>query len=232
MKTRNLLMAVALPTLFAACSQDEALVNVTPETQYKGVPLENVTLSFNKEEGAETRMTNDGWNLKWGAGDEVGLVWVNAPEILNQFNRGETYDPTVLPGTAFWASNTRMTCSDPANSIFKMQDGQVLEGTSFLVLFHQSGENVQRRSLYGRRFPRVRQGNEGASRGTARRALSGMRAYSHDRRKPFAQSRQFGVRGRVRGAQATFFPRSETRGEDPRKIKSAAAGEKRRNCFF
>jgi hypothetical protein len=131
MKTRNLLMAVALPTLFAACSQDEALVNVTPETQYKGVPLENVTLSFNKEEGAETRMTNDGWNLKWGAGDEVGLVWVNAPEILNQFNRGETYDPTVLPGTAFWASNTRMTCSDPANSIFEMRDGQVLEGQYF-----------------------------------------------------------------------------------------------------
>lgn len=131
MKTRNLLMAVALPTLFAACSQDEALVNVTPETQYKGVPLENVTLSFNKEEGAETRMINDGWNLKWDAGDEVGLVWVNAPEILNQFNRGEAYDPTVLPGTAFWASNTRMTCSDPANSIFKMQDGQVLEGQYF-----------------------------------------------------------------------------------------------------
>ena len=131
MKTRNLLMAVALPTLFAACSQDEALVNVTPETQYKGVPLENVTLSFNKEEGAETRMTNDGWNLKWKAGDQVGLVWVNAPEILNQFNRGGTYDPTVLPGTAFWASNTRMTCTDPANSIFEMQDGQVLEGQYF-----------------------------------------------------------------------------------------------------
>lgn len=131
MKTRNLLMAVALPTLFAACSQDEALVNVTPETQYKGVPLENVTLSFNKEEGAETRMINEGWNLKWRAGDHVGLVWVNAPEILNQFNRGEAYDPTVLPGTAFWASNTRMTCKDPANSIFEMQDGQVLEGQYF-----------------------------------------------------------------------------------------------------
>lgn len=131
MKTRNLLMAVALPTLFAACSQDEALVNVTPETQYKGVPLENVTLSFNKEEGAETRMTNDGWNLKWKAGDQVGLVWVNAPEILSQFNGNGAYDPTVLPGTAFWASNTRMTCSDPANNIFEMQDGQVLEGQYF-----------------------------------------------------------------------------------------------------
>lgn len=131
MKTRNLLMAVALPTLFAACSQDEALVNVTPETQYKGVPLENVTLSFNKEEGAETRMINDGWNLKWKAGDQVGLVWVNAPEILNQFKGYGTYDPTVLPSTAFWASNTRMICEDPANSIFKMRDGQVLEGQYF-----------------------------------------------------------------------------------------------------
>lgn len=131
MKTRNLLMAVALPTLFAACSQDEALVNVTPETQYKGVPLENVTLSFNKEEGAETRMTNDGWNLKWKAGDQVGLVWVNAPEILSQFNGSGDYDPTVLPKSAFWASNTRMTCSDPANNIFEMQDGQVLEGQYF-----------------------------------------------------------------------------------------------------
>ena len=36
MKTKHLLMACALPALFAACSQEEALVNVEPEIQYKG----------------------------------------------------------------------------------------------------------------------------------------------------------------------------------------------------
>ena len=123
-------MACALPALFAACSQEEALVNVEPEVQYKGKPLENVTLSFNKETNATTRMANDGWNLKWKAGDQVGLVWVNAPEIQTQLAQGK-YDPTVLPNTAFWASNTRMTCNDPDNNIFGMQDGQVLEGQYF-----------------------------------------------------------------------------------------------------
>lgn len=131
MKTKHLLMACALPALFAACSQEEALVNVEPEIQNKGKPLENVTLSFNKETNVATRMVNDGWNLKWKAGDQVGLVWVNAPEIQQQFTKEKEYDPTVLPSTAFWASNTRMTCNDPDNNIFGMQDGQVLEGQYF-----------------------------------------------------------------------------------------------------
>lgn len=131
MKTKHLLMACALPALFAACSQEEALVNVEPEAQYKGIPLENVTFSFNKETNAATRMVNDGWNLEWGIGDQVGLVWVNAPEIQLQFTNGGKYDPTILPKTAFWASNTRMTCNDPKKNIFEMEDGQVLEGQYF-----------------------------------------------------------------------------------------------------
>lgn len=129
MRKKHLLMALTLPALFAACSQDEALVNVEPATQYKGVPLENFTFSFNKDGNADTRMTSENWNLKWEDGDQVGLVWVNALEI--QQNWGSDYDPTVLPETAFWASNTRMTCKDAASSIFTMQDGQVLEGQYF-----------------------------------------------------------------------------------------------------
>lgn len=131
MKTKHLFMACALPALFAACSQEEALVNVEPEVQYKGIPLENVTFSFNKETNAATRMVNNGWELKWGLGDQVGLVWVNAPEIQKQFTNGENYDPTVLPNTAFWASNTRMTCTNPNGNVFEMEDGQVLEGQYF-----------------------------------------------------------------------------------------------------
>lgn len=50
MKTKHLLMACALPALFVACSQEEALVNVEPEVQYKGKPLENVTLSLIKKQ--------------------------------------------------------------------------------------------------------------------------------------------------------------------------------------
>ena len=37
MKTKHLLMACALPALFAACSQEEALVNVEPTIQRETV---------------------------------------------------------------------------------------------------------------------------------------------------------------------------------------------------
>lgn len=128
MKTKHLLAALALPAL-VACTQDEALVNGSQNVQFEGKPLENVTFSFTDGEGADTKMINNGWNLNWKAGDQVGLVWVNAPEI--QLGWGSTYDPTVLPKTAFWASNTRMTCTNAGGSVFEMQDGQVLEGQYF-----------------------------------------------------------------------------------------------------
>lgn len=145
MKAKHLLAAFALPAM-VACTQDEALVNGNQEAQYQGKPLENVTFSFNDGE-ADTRMTNNGWNLAWQAGDQVGLVWTNAPEIQQQFTGGQTYDPTVLPNTAFWASNTRMTCTDPAKNIFEMKDGQVMEGQYFA--YYPYSDRYQINSKFG-----------------------------------------------------------------------------------
>lgn len=138
MQKKNLLMALAVPALFAACSQEEmALAPNNASGEFQGKPLEGVTIGFNQVESADTKMTNNGWNLQWKQGDQVGLVWTNAYEIATQLHKGQTYDPEVLPGTASWGSNTRMTCTNPAGNVFEMQDGQVLEGQYFAYYPYQ-----------------------------------------------------------------------------------------------
>lgn len=138
MQKKSLLMALAVPALFAACSQEEmALAPNNASGEFQGKPLEGVTIGFNQAESADTKMANNGWNLQWKKGDQVGLVWTNAYEITGQLVKGETYDPKVFPGTASWGSNTRMTCTDPAGNVFEMQDGQVLEGQYFAYYPYQ-----------------------------------------------------------------------------------------------
>lgn len=138
MQKKSLLMALAVPALFAACSQEEmALAPNNASGEFQGKPLEGVTIGFNQAESADTKMTNDGWNLQWKEGDQVGLVWTNAYEITNQLVDNQLYDPLVYPGTASWGSNTRMTCTNPDGNIFEMQDGQVLEGQYFAYYPYQ-----------------------------------------------------------------------------------------------
>ena len=138
MQKKSLLMALAVPALFAACSQEEmALAPNNASGEFQGKPLEGVTIGFNQAESADTKMTNNGWNLQWKKGDQVGLVWTNAYEITNQLVKGETYNPEVFPTTASWGSNTRMTCTNPDGNIFEMQDGQVLEGQYFAYYPYQ-----------------------------------------------------------------------------------------------
>lgn len=138
MQKKSLLMALAVPALFAACSQEEmALAPNNASGEFQGKPLEGVTIGFNQAESADTKMTNNGWNLQWKQGDQVGLVWTNAYEITGQLVRNEKYDPKVLPKTASWGSNTRMTCTNPAGNVFEMQDGQVLEGQYFAYYPYQ-----------------------------------------------------------------------------------------------
>lgn len=138
MQKKSLLMALAVPALFAACSQEEmALAPNNASGEFQGKPLEGVTIGFNQAESADTKMANNGWNLQWKKGDQVGLVWTNAYEITKQLVEGETYNPEVFPGTASWGSNTRMTCTDPAGNVFEMQDGQVLEGQYFAYYPYQ-----------------------------------------------------------------------------------------------
>lgn len=138
MQKKSLLMALAVPALFAACSQEEmALAPNNASGEFQGKPLEGVTIGFNQAESADTKMTNNGWNLQWKKGDQVGLVWTNAYEITNQLVNNQAYNPLVYPGTASWGSNTRMTCTNPDGNIFEMQDGQVLEGQYFAYYPYQ-----------------------------------------------------------------------------------------------
>lgn len=138
MQKKSLLMALAVPALFAACSQEEmALAPNNASGEFQGKPLEGVTIGFNQAESADTKMTNNGWNLQWKEGDQVGLVWTNAYEITNQLVNNQLYDPLVYPTTASWGSNTRMTCTNPDGNIFEMQDGQVLEGQYFAYYPYQ-----------------------------------------------------------------------------------------------
>lgn len=138
MQKKSLLMALAVPALFAACSQEEmALAPNNASGEFQGKPLEGVTIGFNQAESADTKMANSGWNLQWKKGDQVGLVWTNAYEITKQLVEGNTYNPKVFPGTASWGSNTRMTCTNPDGNIFEMQDGQVLEGQYFAYYPYQ-----------------------------------------------------------------------------------------------
>lgn len=138
MQKKSLLMALAVPALFAACSQEEmALAPNNASGEFQGKPLEGVTIGFNQAESADTKMTNNGWNLQWRQGDQVGLVWTNLYDITKQLEDNKGYNPEVLPTTAFWGSNTRMTCTNPAGNIFEMQDGQVLEGQYFAYYPYQ-----------------------------------------------------------------------------------------------
>lgn len=138
MQKKNLFMALAVPAVFAACSQEEmALAPENAQSGFQGKPLTGVTIGFNKAEGADTKMANDGWNLKWAKGDQVGLVWTNAHEITSQLVDGYQYNPEVFPKTASWGSNTRMTCTNPDGNVFEMQDGQVMEGQYFAYYPYQ-----------------------------------------------------------------------------------------------
>ena len=138
MQKKSLLMALAVPALFAACSQEEmALAPNNASGEFQGKPLEGVTIGFNQAESADTKMANSGWNLQWKKGDQVGLVWTNAYEITKQLVENKGYDPLVYPGTPYWGSNTRMTCTNPDGNIFEMQDGQVLEGQYFAYYPYQ-----------------------------------------------------------------------------------------------
>lgn len=71
MKTKNLLTAMVLPALFAACTQDEfeSMSQQTPMLNGRQL-VENVTL--NVEGAAETRLAygSDGYN--WDEGDQIG----------------------------------------------------------------------------------------------------------------------------------------------------------------
>lgn len=71
MKTKNLLTAMVLPALFAACTQDEfeSMSQQTPMLNGRQL-VENVTL--NVEGAAETRLAYGSDGYTWNEGDQIG----------------------------------------------------------------------------------------------------------------------------------------------------------------
>lgn len=87
MKTKNLLTAMVLPALFAACTQDEfeSMSQQTPMLNGRQL-VENVTL--NVEGAAETRLAygSDGYN--WDEGDQIGACLMD--EITSDYRAANT----------------------------------------------------------------------------------------------------------------------------------------------
>lgn len=92
MKAKYLIAMLALPTVFAACSQDE-LVNVDDQQQTITGKLYGENLTFGVEKGTEanTRLTTAG---AWEANDTIGMAWVS-----DQYLLGTT--PSASPIYAF-----------------------------------------------------------------------------------------------------------------------------------
>lgn len=85
MKTKNLLTAMVLPALFAACTQDEfeSMSQQTPMLNGRQL-VENVTL--NVEGAAETRLAYGTDGYSWDEGDQIGACLMD--EITSDY-RGE-----------------------------------------------------------------------------------------------------------------------------------------------
>mgnify|MGYP001420437171 CR=1 FL=1 len=96
MKAKHILFALALPAVFAACSQDELIAPNEPATGITGVELGY--LNFNVVENPNTRLAIENGKPVWADTDKIGLVWVsNHPSNLTSTGgAGEVNDFSTL----------------------------------------------------------------------------------------------------------------------------------------
>ena len=136
--------AAMLPLAFAACSQEEIVENssasVEAVAQYKGAQLiENPSFTVTKDgEGVASRMTTTNGVVDWEAGDKVGLVWLNAMAISDNYESMKELSD-LYPTSKLHFSNTRITHGE--NSVFSMQDGQLYAGQ--YIAYHPYDENMK-----------------------------------------------------------------------------------------
>lgn len=71
MKTKTLLAALALPALFAACSQDEFVA--TQGSEFEGTPIGCLEFTATRS-AADTRLNLSGWENE----DKIALGWISA----------------------------------------------------------------------------------------------------------------------------------------------------------
>ena len=85
MKTKHLLTAMVLPALFAACTNDElASIGQNAETMNGRKMAGNVTLSFDLENNADTRLAYGSNGYTWEKDDQIGACLMD--EISSNYN--------------------------------------------------------------------------------------------------------------------------------------------------
>ena len=145
MERRNYLLALALPALLAACTQDELMTENANNDGLKLVenPIENFNLKVNVAEDVQTRVTTD---AKWQVGDQMGLVWFNPyyydwNDQMQQLNKPQFY------------ANNRMTINDGGSGDgVWTSDAVIMEGQHFAYFPFQT--------VWGEDYLQVKGGQE------------------------------------------------------------------------
>ena len=91
MKAKFLLTALALPAIFAACTNEELVEaeNQQPVQEIVGANLISKGLTINVGGGVESRLTE---NNQWTLTDKLGLGWLNASESIYDVQKGGVKD--------------------------------------------------------------------------------------------------------------------------------------------
>lgn len=133
MKTKNLMTAFALSTVFAACTQDTELNETLAKNDFSNVPM--VEANFTVNAGVDSRMaTKFGWEVD----DKVGLAWLGGDiKPFGWETDGElvTSGP-VLNGKAY--QNHPLYCTDATNAYFATK-GMLYIGNYFAYLPYTEG---------------------------------------------------------------------------------------------
>lgn len=98
MKTKTLLAALALPALFAACSQDEFVT--TQESEFQGTPIGYLEFTATRDV-ADTRLNLNGWQEN----DKIALGWISADNLQATANLFSNH-PLFFKGNSSFKSET------------------------------------------------------------------------------------------------------------------------------
>ena len=144
MERRNYLLALALPALLAACTQDELMTENANNDGLKLVenPIENFNLKVNVAEDVQTRVNTA---AEWQVGDQMGLVWFN-PYYVN----GD--DILQLKKPQFYANNRMTISKDGSGAGVWTSDAVIMEGQHFAYFPFQT--------VWGEDYLQVKGGQE------------------------------------------------------------------------
>lgn len=140
MKTKTLLAALALPAIFAACSQDEFMA--TQESEFKGTPIGYLEFTATRN-GADTRLNLSGWEND----DKIALGWISAGTELEASANLYSNHPLFYKGNNGFKSET-MVFEGLYIASFPYQETQKVSPLAF-DLAEQTSTTLE--AVYGER---------------------------------------------------------------------------------